>query len=785
MPTDISNAVGTARQFTPQPDGVYQGRYQGLGVSQASAVQSHTVDLADSMAKLSDALQSYTVSHEKYLNATGEIEATDMINGMSEGAIEKLNVIDAAQLEGYADSVANPYFNAYAEKLRGTFLSSRAKQDYDAKYAMEPAKSAEEELKRYSNFMQDWKNNNLAEAGTRNQLAFDKGFYENSLVNMGNLASTWNKKKNEEDVVVTMANMQSELGDVIKDSVNLLKENGAMTKKVQAIFNEGRLMGLPPQYRQKLLDDFTQEIIKTGHIPENKLSQMLDNVVVQTSMDGSTLKASDLLDMQTLKTAASQYNRQFMTQQKYEFIQKYRKMGKGGYIAAIKEIDKMRGEDPEKAQEYNGLLGTIKSEIEQDEAKKMAALRRTMGVTGGKGSGSSSTGNGNGGLKDPAVIGAVIDTWAGGGTMHKGVAINSYKFNTDAMYPVVWQKLNEYALDGNTDAFFRLMDMKQLSDLKSSFGADLASKLATIKPSDDGGVNIGGDDTMMALVKMITTNPNNVEHSFGADVAKQARILKSLVDLSGDFDSGLRMFANYNNADPDVVSNNRDLVEAQINGYTVEGVQHLDSRHNAMSYDTVSFDSNMNADLRDAMSDLATALTTSGMTPYDAVNKAGSIISDNFTTYHWGAFPKACYNNMGTEDDAGWFSHGLDQLCYAAAGDGNSAEGVHISYNRTTQMFYASDWNNGGTAEMSLSQVREIGINDYNDAIKYMADHPQERSSGDNYNASADEINETRASTDVTDVVDNGAAAAEAQVQSQNTVINSTVRILGDLTGLW
>lgn len=783
MPTDISNAVGTARQFTPQPDGVYQGRYQGIGVSQAQVSQSRSVDLADSMAKLNDALQSYAVNHEKYLNAKGEIEATDMINGMSAGAIERLDVIDAAQLEGYADVASNPYFTAYAEKLRGNFLGTRMKQEYDAKYAMEPAKSAEEEMKRYSNFMQDWKDTYLKDASPKNQLAFDKGFYENSLVNMGNLAATWNKKKNEEDVVVTMANMQSELGDVIKDSVNLLKENGAMTKKVQAIFNEGRLMGLPPQYRQKLLDDFTQEIVKTGHIPENKLAQMLDNVVVQTSMDGSTLKASDLLDMQTLKTAASQYNRQFMTQQKYDFVQKFRKMGKGGYLAAIKEVDKMREEDPEKALEYNGLLSTIKSEIEQDEAKKAAALRKTMGVTGGRGSGGSSTGNGNSGLKDPATIGAVIDTWATGGTMYNGVAVNSYKFNTDAMYPVVWQKLNQYAVDGNTDAFFRLMDMKQLGDLKSSFGADLSSKLATIKPSDDGGVNIGGDETMMALVKMITTNPNNVEHSFGADVAKQARILKSLVDTSGDFDSGLRMFANYNNADPDVVSNNRNLVEAQLNGYTIEGVQHLDSRHNAMSYDTVSFDSNMNADLMDAMSDLATALTTSGMTPYDAVNRAGGIISDTFTTYHWGAFPKACYTNMGTEDDAGWFSHGLDQLCYEAAGDGNSAEGVHITYNRTTQMFYASDWNNGGTAEMSLSQVREIGINDYNDAIKYMAEHPQESSSGDNYDASADDINEVRGNTDVTDVVDNGAAAAEAQVKSQNTVINSAITGIKNLLG--
>ena len=85
MPTEISNAIGTARQFIPQPDGVYQGRYQGLGVSQGSSVQPKVVDVADNLAKLSDALQGYTVNHEKYLNAKGEIEATDMINGMSAG----------------------------------------------------------------------------------------------------------------------------------------------------------------------------------------------------------------------------------------------------------------------------------------------------------------------------------------------------------------------------------------------------------------------------------------------------------------------------------------------------------------------------------------------------------------------------------------------------------------------------------------------------------------------------------------------------------------------------
>lgn len=758
MPTEISNAIGTARQFIPQPDGVYQGRYQGLGVSQGSSVQPKVVDVADSLAKLSDALQGYTVNHEKYLNAKGEIEATDMINGMSAGAIEKLDAIDAAQLEGYADSAANPYFTAYAEKLRGNFLGARMKQDYDAKYAMEPAKTAEEELKRYANFMNEWRDAHLKDSTPQNQLAFDRGFYENSMVNMGNLASAWNKKKNEEDVVVTMANMQSELGDVIRNSVDLLRANGAMTDRVQAIFNEGRLMGLPPQYRQKLLEDFTQEIIKTGRIPAKRLSQMFDRVTIQTGIDGSVTKASDLLDMQSVRTMASQYNRQFITQEKYDWVQKYRKMGEAGYKNAIAEVTNLRTTDPEKALEFNSLLPELRSKIDRDTTEKKMAMRQAMGMRGGRGggvrsagNGPSSTGGGNGGITDSEKIKGIIGSWASGDTMYDGIAINSYKLNQDAMYPVAWNELMYYAENENSDAFFRLMDMKQLADIKNSFGADLASKLASIKPSDDGGVNIGGDDAMMGLVKMITTNPNNVEHSFGADVAKQARFMKSLIDVSGDFNTGLRMFANYNNTDPDVVAQNKELVEDQMNGYTIEGVRHLDSVYSAGTYDTVRFDSNMNSDLRDEIVDLATAYTTCGYSPYDAVNKAGADVVANFQTYHWGAFPKDVYNNIGTPDDEGYFTHALDQLCYRAAGDGNPADSVHISYNRYTQMFYAVDWSNdGGHAEMSLAEARQIAKQDYDDAVDYLATHPSSSDDDDNDddNMSVDEINDSRSSTD-------------------------------------
>ena len=76
MPTDISNAVGTARQFTPQPDNIYQGHYQGIGVSNgAPSATNSVISTAESLSRLTEALQGYAVSHEKYMDVTGHQQA--------------------------------------------------------------------------------------------------------------------------------------------------------------------------------------------------------------------------------------------------------------------------------------------------------------------------------------------------------------------------------------------------------------------------------------------------------------------------------------------------------------------------------------------------------------------------------------------------------------------------------------------------------------------------------------------------------------------------------------
>ena len=108
MPTSISGALGTQRQFTPQPDAGYVGRYAGVSPVTISAATNRSDVLSQNLMQLTAALSSYRASHEGYLNDSGSIEAQRMIQGESEESIRKLNAIDAAQQEGFADSPPAP-----------------------------------------------------------------------------------------------------------------------------------------------------------------------------------------------------------------------------------------------------------------------------------------------------------------------------------------------------------------------------------------------------------------------------------------------------------------------------------------------------------------------------------------------------------------------------------------------------------------------------------------------------------------------------------------------------
>ena len=687
MPTDISNAVGTARQFTPQPDGSYQGRYQGVGASNGASSPTNALDeLSQNMLRLDSALQNYTVNHEKYLDAKGHQEAQEMINGMSAGAIKALNTIDAAQLEGYVDSTANPYFTAYAEKLRGGFLSTQMKREYDDKYAMSPAKSMEEEARRYANFSDEWRKANLSGSNApTNIYAFDTGFNENQLVNVAKLSDSWVQTKHRNDITTTMASATSKLGNVIENSVDLLKTNGAMTQAVQEVFNEVRLMGLPQEYRQKLLDDFAQEIVRTGHIDSTRLSQMMNNVVVSTNIDGSTEKASNLLDMQTYKTFAAQYNRQFMTQEKYDLVQNFIKSkDRKGALALIAQ---KRVDDPDHAQEYADLFGQIDGGIKQKEAEEKAEAARRLAEQQRQQKKSFEK------RQDYDLCRAALKVHMSGGTMYNGQTLSSLKIDPQVAGQVLTESI-DYAIgvDGNGNyknqpdmsPFTRTRYVKNIMTFPSFSQAhrdiinNYMSDIDGIQPSSDGGSVYS--QTAYNLAAMYQSNSGDFATAFGNELTTKVGTISLFASAhGGDLNAGLADYAIYAHTDKDLINDYENQASYQINGYTIEGMPVLGGGIKTASLSN-------SADATQMITKMAGALMSRGSSAWDAVNTATDTLKDSMLYFQGAFIPKGAFNNNCTPDDETYMFKALNRWCYQVASDGNA----DVRYDAREQIFYMS-----------------------------------------------------------------------------------------------
>lgn len=732
MPTPISGAIGTQRQFTPQPDAGYVGRYAGVSPVTISASTNRHEQLSQNLMQLTAALSSYRVSHEGYLNDTGSIDAERMVRGESEESIRKLNAIDAAQQEGFADALSNPYFKAHAERLRGSFLSTVMKNAYDEKYAMTPARTAQEEANRYNQFARDWQKTNLSGASAPvNMTAFSTGFNENQLVNMGNLMATWEKKNYENEVKTTMASVQSQLQDVIKNAPDLLQTNGVVTQRVQEIFNNVRLMGLPADYRAKLLSDFAEEFIKLGYIDGTRLAQMMERITVQTSFDGTETKASELLPMATIKNMADEYHAQFHTQEKYDWVQNHIK--NGTLSEAMEEVAESEHTRPVWAREHNALIPAIKSGIEQRKREEERALRQRMSASG-RGSSSAT-------VTDTQTISDIVSAWLGGGDMVYGRPISSYTIDKDALASVSTPLLQRCVLQGDWQSAYRVMDMPQMHPLRASVSASMANVLSSILPSDDGGVNIGDNPYLKSLVDGCITNPNAVANTFGGDLAREAYTLKTLSSMYGGGDTGydeaLRLYALSNQTkrqSPDVHTANAAAAKDNMLGFTIDSVPHAMGGE-----DWADFGQPCNRFVADDLRTLWTTMLDAGIDPWQAQCSVNECVRRSYETYHLGVYPRSVYAYMETENDPNYFRLAMDSSIYDLCEGGSTRdyEETSIGYNPITQIFTFSCNSMGRTRQVTLSQLRTA-------AQEIYKENPKETTLTDEPQWSTDDINAKR-----------------------------------------
>ncbi len=739
MPNEISNALGTARQFTPKPDSLYQGRYKDMGVSQAYAGQSSWTTLADNMSKLNNALQSYAVAHEKFLDSTGLDKAQDLIKSKSPEDIEKLNLMDSAQTAGLVDVGSNPYFKAYAEKLRGNFLGARIKQDYDAEFADKPAKSAEDELKRFNKYVSDYRKGIVENAPPSNTVAFDRGFYENSLTNATNLVTSYNKKKNEEYVVNTMSEITNEMGDIINDAPQLLAaDNHSFSDRVREIFNAGRLMGLPPQYRQKLADDFMKRLVETGAIPTERLNQMADAVIVQTDMAGNEKKLSDIVDMNTLAEANLSFNLKYDRTRMEKFVKDYGSSKQ--YNKFLQETEAMRYSNP---REYRFRM-SIAPQVEAEENKQIAKADRERRAflssinrkNGGSGSSSKK-------ITDKEIMNSTINAWVNGNTYTPQYGtISNMKFDEPLFTSCVMNEMSYLASVGATTGITKLLSMPQVSSIKKDLVTQVNSSLASIHFDSQG--NVAYDTNAENLVKWFQADPAGASFFYGGSTSNEAQVICGLITSTGSLDTAMNYYATWNTKSTD----EKKLALSNIQKYydvdAAYGAENL--RDGEKTAFTITADPSLNSTWRT----LTAILRMRGMGEEDSQNEAGKMLAQNLFYFRGLLCPKAVLNELGTGNDPEFFAQAIDDLS-------GYKENVLLSYDFESQMFLCKDLETGQQSMRSLESMRQIAQNlaEQDGAKKAQA------YAANNTSMTADDINNAR--NDVDDSNDaNNAGFGEA-----------------------
>ena len=706
MPSLISNALGTQRQFTAQPDAVYQGHYRDVSPQRAAVGDtSNSENLGENMERLSQALQGYVVQHEKYMDAKGLREAQAMVNQESAGAIEKLNAVDAAQVEGFADSLDNPYFKAYAEKLRGQFLSNRMRDEFDVMAQEHPEwKSSPDELMRqYSNFANDWKKSHITGSiKPTNEVAFDTGYQENNINELRGLVGDWYKRKKQDDIIVTATQVSNDLDDILMHAGTYMEDETGKTMQeaIQKALNPARLMGISLDSRMTLVKDFLNRGVNSGALPIDVVDKVLPNIVMQTTADGKTIKLKDVVSMKALHVDAANYLSRYNSTLKEQFMKQY----SGDYEGALQTLEGIQYTDPDRYQIRATTLPQIKAlQIQQEkeaerELKRQQALATRGMLHGGRASVSRrSTGGGRryyrssgrnpdgtiggyGGhkLRNADEVNQFLTAAVNGNNTAGGLPLDSYSVSPELFYPALKNEVTYLAQNGNMDAIYRLMGTKQAAALRSSIARDIKMEFNTLRIGDDGHAVIDGkaQDALNAYAQ----NPMAMKDIFGGEVAKDAYVLHTLTraypeDTQQAYDS----FAMWHQMEPDKQKALLGSVARNSAGYTLEGVENLDG---SQGTSTVAVD---DPDLQSAFTMGAAALASVTGNSVTAINMVGADMAQGYFQYRGAMIPKYVLKGIGTADDRGMLLYTIAQEMTLE--DGTIPDSCRLKYDATTRTF--------------------------------------------------------------------------------------------------
>lgn len=732
MAKRIASAVGTEMQFMPQPDATYQERLTEVqGVRGTNPSSSSASMFASAANNLNSSWLSFITDREKRMNEEGLTEANRLIASTTEEDRQKLNTLDMALTYGYGNNLDNPYFIAYSDKLRGQALGDSAKLAYTEEFGDSPARTPDEEVKRYDDFVQKYRQRFIDKGLIDNNVSFEQGFNDKNIENQQTLMSNHVQRDIEDRISETFNNIKSELGNLIYDAPTMTRDE--QVQKLTEIFNQSRLMGLNPSQRQTLVDNFTKEIITTGTIKDfkNFKATILDRIPVQTRLDGTTQTMGDLVDTMELDTLNLAYRKAHMEKSKMDFLKKYGKdkdMNRV-YTDAIKMTNSGNRDDRDQGELLTGMFGPIESLQNQHKAAqaRMAKVGAKGVTTAAKSQASTASARENirAFMEDDNPVkdgygSSIGKPLVGGKAVDSGTILSAFQdyenqiINSDADEDTKAQKL------------MKLYTYSGVSNVKNQL---VNSVLQTINSATADSVEANGvPDSIIYLVKARNINHGQFAGAFGSKVDAAIGAIVNFSHASGEEDADnalVRGYANYCRI-KDTSEQDKQNYMAQIKGIAAGGwsIGGMDSWNSEGSTaPDISWD---NPQIAETVKDRALMYNLAYHDPQAALDAACNDVRDSYAYYHGAVFPKNCFNSgLSPDTERAFARQALDALCYSYADTwGVSAEDINVAYDEASNSWSFSESANGNYVQLSGS--------DMTNEIQYVASYvPPSTSSSD------------------------------------------------------
>lgn len=711
MAKRIASAVGTEMQFMPQPDATYQERLTEVqGVRGTNPSSSSASMFASAANNLNSSWLSFITDREKRMNEEGLTEANRLIASTTEEDRQKLNTLDMALTYGYGNNLDNPYFIAYSDKLRGQALGDSAKLAYTEEFGDSPARTPDEEVKRYDDFVQKYRQRFIDKGLINNNVSFEQGFNDKNIENQQTLMSNHVQRDIEDRISETFNNIKSELGNLIYDAPTMTRDE--QVQKLTEIFNQSRLMGLNPSQRQTLVDNFTKEIITTGTIKDfkNFKATILDRIPVQTRLDGTTQTMGDLVDTMELDTLNVAYRKAHMEKSKMDFIKKYGKdkdMDRV-YTDVIKMGQSGNRSERDEAEILTGMLPEIESLQNQHKAAQARIAKvGAKGVTTvakSQASSASARENIRAFMEDDNPVkdgygSSIGKPLVGGKAVDSGTILSAFQEYEDQ---IISSDADE---DTKAQKLMKLYTYSGVSNVKEQL---VNSVLQTINSATADSVEANGvPNSIIYLVKARNINHGQFAGAFGSKVDAAIGAIVNFSHASGEEDADnalVRGYANYcrikDTSEQDKQNYMTQIRSIAAGGWSIGGMESWDGSDSP----TISYD---DAQIAETVKDRALMYNLAYHDPQAALDSACNDIRDAYAYYKGAVFPKNCFNSgLSPDTEATFAKQALNTLSYYYADNwGVSPDDISVSYDEASNTWSFSEKANGNYTQLSGSDM--------------------------------------------------------------------------------